>query len=115
MKNITTDGLVREIDAEANINGTCLVGHIDTKYSSLLDTFGEPNSQWDEYKTDAEWIINTPDGIATIYNYKDGKNYNGQDGLETHLIKDWHIGGHTDEVVRWIERAIDNYTSDLPF
>jgi hypothetical protein len=42
-------------------------------------------------KTDAEWLFDTPDGPATIYNYKSS--------LST---RDWHIGGLDPGVVQHI-------------
>lgn len=35
----------------------------------------------------------------TIYNYKDGKNYNGKSGIATSRLRDWHIGGNEDLTV----------------
>jgi hypothetical protein len=86
---------------------SALVGHIDEKYSTLVATFGEPNAPGDDYKVDAEWNLLTPDGLATIYNYKDGKNYMGEEGLAVEDITDWHIGGNRGEVVKWIIREIE--------
>jgi hypothetical protein len=61
----------------------------------------------DGYKTDAEWEIKFEDGsIATIYNWKDGKNYCGHSGLKTVNIRDWHIGGFSSGVVNYIKQAL---------
>jgi len=45
--------------------------------------------------------------LATIYNYKDGKNYLGKEGLEVEEITNWHIGGHNEAVVGWIKKALN--------
>ena len=37
--------------------------------------------------------------VFFIYNYKDGKNYNGASGTSTEEITDWHIGGQCSEGV----------------
>jgi hypothetical protein len=75
--------------------GTSLMGYIDCPYDTLTKLFGEP-TKGDEYKVDAEWIIEFEDGtVATIYNYKDGKNYCGADGLNKEEITNWHIGGNS--------------------
>jgi len=80
---------------ESLLNGTSLQGHAHTTYSKLVDTFGLPHSDGDGYKVDAEWVLLFSDGtVATIYNYKDGKNYEGENGLAVEDITDWHIGGN---------------------
>ena len=68
------------------------MGIIKRDYATIVKTFGEPTKGFD--KTDAEWHIRFDDGsIATIYNYKDGINYNGEHGLPVEDIKEWHVGG----------------------
>ena len=57
-----------------------MVSEVIEDYTILVKTFGEPNAEGDGYKVDAEWNLLTPDGIATIYNYKDGPSYMGSDG-----------------------------------
>ena len=77
------------------IDGTGLVGIINVKYQQIVDKFGEP-SCFDDYKTDAEWIIkDSEDRVYTIYNYKDGINYCGKEGIPVEDITEWHIGGHS--------------------
>lgn len=47
-------------------------------------------------KVDAEWNIKFEDGtVATIYNWKNGKNYLGDVGLELMDIRRWHVGGYS--------------------
>jgi len=72
--------------------GCGLMGIIKRDYDAIVKTFGEPTEGFD--KTDAEWHIRFDDGtVATIYNYKDGINYNGDRGLLVQRIKEWHVGG----------------------
>jgi hypothetical protein len=104
--NIDYTGKVNNDDPSYS-NGTSLVDYIEASYELLVETFGEPNDVGDGYKIDAEWLIFTPDGVATMYNYKDGKNYNGDDGMEVKDITDWHIGGRSKEVAKWIVKAIE--------
>ena len=79
--------------------GTHLQGEIKTTYTQLKKMFGQPHDG-DGYKIDAEWSIEFSDGtIATIYNWKDGKNYNGKNGLPKTKITDWHIGGHSSKAI----------------
>ena len=70
-----------------------LQGYIDTSYDTLVEKLGDP-TDGDGEKVDAEWLIEFDDKtFATIYNYKDGVNYNGTSGLRVGDITDWHIGG----------------------
>ena len=96
------------LEALPDVSGTSLQDYVEVSYKDLVNLFGEPNSEGDNYKTDAEWTIMTPDGVATIYNYKDGHNYNGEEGSDVWDITDWHIGGRNKSVVNWIVGAIKN-------
>jgi hypothetical protein len=89
--SITTHNTDKKLQEE--FNGVCVQGHVDAGYKELVEMLGKP-TKGDGHKVDAEWYIRFEDGgIASIYNYKDGKNYNGQDGKPTDQIRDWHIGG----------------------
>ena len=75
--------------------GGSLQGYIDADYKDLKRVFGPSSTNFDDYKCDAEWEIKFEDGTyVTIYNYKDGKNYNGPSGTPKTKIRDWHIGGN---------------------
>ena len=92
-------------DPNTDVDGTCLQGYIDIKHSELVEKLGESSSDFDSYKSDGEWTIEFEDGtVATIYNYKDGKNYNGAQGLETEDITNWHIGGKDKTAVEYIRK-----------
>lgn len=86
-------------------SGTSLMGYVDASFQELMAVFGEPFNG-DGYKVDAEWVLETPYGVATIYNYKDGINYNGPSGTPREQIRDWHIGGHSAKVVRFIHEKL---------
>jgi hypothetical protein len=90
----------------SEVSGTHLQGYVETTFARIVEVFGEPHTDGDGYKVDAEWVLRTPAGIATIYNYKDGKNYNGEAGMRVQDITDWHIGGHNEEVVEIIQKAL---------
>jgi hypothetical protein len=90
----------------SNVSGTSLQGYVTTTYDRLVEVFGEPHFEGDGYKVDAEWVLETPVGTATIYNYKDGPNYLGTEGTPVRQITDWHVGGRTDEVVALIVNAV---------
>lgn len=90
-----------------NPTGTCLQGYIKAKYETLVSIFGEPETT-DGYKSEAEWCITTERGVATIYDYKVGKCYLGEDeGLTKEEITEWHVGGSNEEVVYIVERIIE--------
>ena len=90
--------------------GTSLAGEIECSFYRILEVFGRPEDG-DEYKIDAHWSIEWEDGkVATIYNWKNGLNYNykiirGSDhyGIQLTDIREWHIGGHDSEVVSRVE------------
>jgi hypothetical protein len=75
----------------------------------LVEVFGPPNITIDKYnKSDAEWLLRdtVTHEYATIYNYKDGKNYMGKDGLPVEQITDWHVGGVTHLALQLVLEAI---------
>jgi len=85
-----------------NINKTCLQGYVNTSYKNLVKKLGQP-TDGDGYKIDAEWDIEFPNGeVGTIYNWKDGHNYNDGMGMDVKYIKNWNIGGHSPKVVSLI-------------
>jgi hypothetical protein len=91
----------------ASVNGTSLQGYINANYVELLEAFGEP-TDGDGYKVDAEWVIVGDDGtVATIYNWKDGRNYCGRDGMAVWDIRNWHIGGHSQDAVDLVHESLN--------
>ena len=89
-----------------DVSGTHLQGHINVEYSVLKKIFGKP-TLGDEYKTDAEWEILFEDGtVATIYNWKNGKNYLGRNGTAKTKITHWNVGGNSKEVVERIQEVL---------
>jgi hypothetical protein len=84
-----------------DVNMTHLQGYINCSYDDLVEAFGYPlEERFDDYKSDAEWQIEFDDGtVATIYNYKNGKNYLGDQGYNVCDITQWHVGGRSKNVV----------------
>lgn len=76
------------------ISGTCMQGEMIISYDSLVHLFGTP-LPGDDYKTQAEWVIQFEDGtVATIYDWKVGACYVGDDeGIQAEDVLNWHIGG----------------------
>ena len=56
--------------------GTSFRGYLKVSYADLVKKLGEPTDDFDDCKSDAAWNIQWNDGmVATIYNWKNGKNY----------------------------------------
>ena len=91
------------------MNGTSLQGYVDADYKVLKKLFGKP-LEGDGYKVDAEWLVMFDNKtFATIYNYKDGKNYCGARGLNKTQIRDWHIGGNSKIAVARVTEVLEEY------
>lgn len=81
------------------IGSSSLMGYVDTTYAGLVDTFGEPTTNGDGYKSRAQWILRTPSGVAYIYDYKENQPI--EDVIE------WHVGGNDPYVVEHVRDALD--------
>ena len=93
--------------------GTCLQGYVDTTYDALVAAFGKPTTA-DEYKVDWEWLVEFDDGtIATVYNWKDGPNYCGSEGLKASQITEWHIGGNSERVMTLVGEVLSCQTQSM--
>ena len=87
--------------------GTCLQGYITIGFDKLVAVFGEPCAERG-YKVDWEWEIEFEDGtVATVYNWKIGPNYCGEQGLNQYEIKEWHVGGRSRTAVNLVENALN--------
>lgn len=94
-------------DTNVDTNGTCLQGEVEATYEELTNLFGAPHGG-DGYKVDAEWEIKFDDGrVATIYNWKDGRNYCGEQGTPVEQIAEWHVGGDNPMVVQRVQILLD--------
>lgn len=77
------------------INGSSKQGSIDIAYPRLVEIFGKPMDS-DDYKTDAEWWLLIDGTLVTVYNYKTGVNYLGeQEGVPTEELSVWSVGGNS--------------------
>ena len=94
------------IGMSMDIEGSSMVGYINCGYAKLVELFGEP-TEADGFKVDAMWDLRFADGtIATIYNWKDGKNYQGPNGLSVEQITQWHVGGFDEIATQRVKEAI---------
>ena len=90
--------------------GTSLQGHITATYAELVELFGKPHDFFDDFKCDAEWYVEFDDGtVATIYNWKNGRNYCGPDAPPVEAITSWNIGGNTTEAADKILEVSSHY------
>jgi hypothetical protein len=89
-------------------SGTSFKGYVLATYSDLVATFGLPSMHGDGDKIDAEWIVDTPYGVGTIYNYKNSKTYLGESGVAVEQICEWHVGGKSVEPYQWIKKQISD-------
>lgn len=90
-------------NGSSKANGTSLLEYINITYAELCDLFGEPLGPSSDNKVAAEWHVSLyeqgsdwtgpEDAFVTIYNYKDGRNYDPQNGLNVQDITSWHVGG----------------------
>ena len=95
----------------SRVTGTSFTGTIKATHAELTEWFGH-SQQTDEYKTDAEWHValekNGEDvGFVAIYNYKNGKNYLGANGLNVDDMDEWHVGSKTKMELWDLEEGID--------
>lgn len=90
-------------------SGTSFRGYLYAEYDEVIEKFGKPHTLENNHKIDVEWIVATPYGPATIYNYKDGCSYLGDSGLDVTAIYEWHIGGKNNRVVEYIEQRLRSH------
>ena len=85
-----------------------LCGHVNATYAQLKKAFGEQHCDGDGYKTDAEWMLGFEDGtVAAVYNWKNGVNYMGEQGIAVEHIKQWNVGGFSKDAVRRVKAELD--------
>jgi hypothetical protein len=90
--------------------GTSFKGYLYARYDQLVSVFGEPRRpEHSDNKIDVEWVIDTPHGVATIYNYKDGKAYLGEAGLKPEQICEWNVGGKKSDVCVWVNDRLQRH------
>ena len=95
-------------EAIIEVDGTHGQGQLPCSYKTLVKAFGLP-LDGDGYKVDAEWHVVFEDGTrATVYNWKNGKNYMGEKGLALDEIGFWNIGGFDKKAVEAVAHAIRN-------
>lgn len=95
------------VKTTTKVSGTSLQGYIKCDYATLVQVFGKETSDGDGYKVDAEWELEFSDGVvATIYNWKNGKNYCDDDGLEVSEMTEWNVGGYSKQAVANVTKLL---------
>ena len=100
MKNSTTPNFKTHNDSYITFHPTKR-GEIVADYKKLVALFGEPTEEGEGeggWEVDAEWLIEFEDGTeARVYNYKNGKNWNGSFGTPISMIKNWCVDSEEDD------------------
>ena len=104
------------VKKHANVAGTSFKGYVNDgiTYHDLVNIFGYPVLGSGDNKVAASWDGTINDEVFTIYNYKSGINYLGEEGtpVEEMVGDDWHIGGLHSDVVDMIN---DYISQDLEY
>ena len=99
-------------DMRTDSNGTSGKGGFVCKYETLVKVLGEPLKGSDDFKTQAEWNIEYKDGtITTIYDWKQGKGYLGEQGIEPEDVVEWNVGGNNPSKEMTMEHLKDFFIS----
>jgi hypothetical protein len=94
--------------------GTCYQGTIKAGFGTLSHMLGKPEFLVDNFKSDVQWVLTFDDGsVATIYNWKNGKNYLGEKGIPIVQITNWNIGGHNERALKNVERLLGRKGDDV--
>lgn len=99
------------VQTKDGFGGTHLQGCIVETYDRLVEIFGEPNFDGDEYKVQKEWAIKFEDGtVATIYDWKEGDCYNGAgNGKHYTKVTDWHVGGAAKKALFYVNETLEGH------
>lgn len=76
-------------------------------YVQLVRTFGLPTTNGDMNKSDAEWLIKTPQGLAMISNWLDGRAHLGPEGKDIEDIFYWQVKAEDPRAVNWLVDALE--------
>jgi hypothetical protein len=96
------------------LTGTSLQGLVEARFAHVLAAFGTPSEPFDPDKTHVEWVIQTPHGVAAIYDYGDCHDCeSGCDrdprNWQTDMPWSWHIGGHDPGVATWVRAVLEGF------
>ena len=103
-----TDSEGNEFDIVRDPNaGGWLQGHVYVPYSELVSAFGNPHYLGSgDGKVQAEWALKINGTMVTIYDYKEY-------GKPVQHIREWHIGGTSEDAVEMVKGALAAYRQGL--
>lgn len=97
---------------EINTENVKFQGVIDANYNDLVNAFGKPLAG-DLNMIDAQWKLRliTDSGFGCnilLHNFKNGKNYLGEDGLDVKKISIWNVSTSRPNInaKRYLEKAL---------
>lgn len=101
--------LFKTINNSNKTFGSSYKGEIQYNFWHLVNKLGSPVIGSGDNKITACWNLLFNDGtVATIYNYKDGVNYNKSNGVALDNITNWHVGGHSDKALTLVKELLFN-------
>ena len=109
---------INRIDGQYKKTGqSSLQGYINAPLEHLESIFNKHGYDHDNFKTDGSWSLEFKENgsitIASIYNYKDGKNYLGDDGFDLNQINSSHIGGFgVNAYNKVLEKLVEAFPND---
>jgi hypothetical protein len=77
---------------EAETAGTHLQGYVYTSFDHLVSVLGEPERYGSTGKVQVQWALKYGPYVMTIYDWKEY-------GRSPESVREWHIGGHDQEVI----------------
>tara|TARA_R100000656_G_C3857649_1_gene109107 strand:- start:69 stop:404 length:336 start_codon:yes stop_codon:yes gene_type:complete len=98
---------IERIDSQWDkIDGTHLQGHLNASYEEIVSVLGQPTHPVE--KVDASWDFEIDSVVVTLYNWKDGQNYNGPTAPPVEELRSWSIGGHDSKAVEAVAKLFAN-------
>jgi len=95
---------IRPVKDRELINGTSYVGILNATFDSMVQVFGAPQ-YWGGDKTQCEWELRTPEGVATIYDWKEYR--------KPRDVTQWHVGGHNSVVADYLAEYYNKFAKRI--
>jgi hypothetical protein len=90
--------------------GTSYIGKIHISFDVLVQLFGQPSRGSADNKTTVQWELRFEDDtFANIYNWKNGKPYLKEKGIDVEDITEWCIGGENKKAEIYIKEEVRKF------